>query len=257
MTEIGPEIKKNEFRSVQSNMTDAHPSVLLQLQQADLPGRTPFCPDDQQVAEYFDGGLDGAEKVGLERHFDECRHCRARIGVIERVLTEEGDRRIPGEVLAAAKGMVEPVRSRRFRTAPAWAAAALLVVTLAALVNDRLGTPQATAEPGQAGTDTRQVRSVSPETEGIRVLNPAHSAEMRPGSTFEWTAVPDSLHYDVFVLTGEGDVVVVERVRQTDWVLDPAQFDREDGTYYFRVVAFLPDGRKLQSRHVPFELQWE
>jgi hypothetical protein len=61
----------------------------------------------------------------------------------------------------------------------------------------------------------------------------------------------------VFVLSGVGDVVVTERVGEPEWSLGQALDGQADGPYYLRVVAYLPDGRKLQSRHVRFEFQGE
>ena len=237
------------------NMRQKITAELLKLQGSDLADRTPFCPDDQRIAEYFDGGLKPLERDGLEGHLAECRHCRARVGVLQRVLADSADQHIPGDVLSDAKRMAGSSASRRFKSAPAWAAAAvLLAVTSVMVVSDRSGAPP--AETGPNGTETRQVRSVNSQAGAIRILNPLPRAEVRPGARLEWATVPDSLYYDVYVLTAEGDVIVVQRVWQADWVLDQSHFTEDRASYYFRVVAYMPDGRKLQSRHVPFELQW-
>lgn len=238
-------------------MSDEHHAELLQLQKADLGVRTPFCPEDQQIAEYFDGGLPAVEKASLERHLAECRDCRARVGVIQRMEAGPADLRIPGEVLASARQIAGPPVTQRIRAAPAWAAAALLVVSLALFMNDRPGTSQALPEAAGTGDETRLIRSASPVIGGIQVLNPAPGAAVRQGATLKWITVPDSLHYDVFVQSRVGDVILTERVREAHWTVDRALSERAQGPYYFRVVAYLPDGRKLQSRHVPFELRAE
>lgn len=238
-------------------MSEEYQTALLQLQEAALESRTPFCPEDQQIAEYYDGGLRADEKVSLERHLSECRHCRARIGVIGRVEAGPADVRIPGVVLASARQMAGSRPIRRFRRVAAWAAAALVIMSLAAIVNNYPGKTGALPEPGKSSIDTREVRSVNRAASTIQVLSPSPGAEVLPGSTLEWAAVPDSLRYDVFVLSSVGDIILTERVHGTDWILDRADSLPAGGPYYFRVVAYLPDGQLIQSRHIAFTVQGE
>mgnify|MGYP001826244833 FL=1 len=62
-------------------MDDYQHTNLLVLQSAELTERTPFCPEDREIAEYFDGQVVEAVRRSTEHHLDTCRFCRARIGM--------------------------------------------------------------------------------------------------------------------------------------------------------------------------------
>lgn len=229
---------------------------LLRLQSAELTGSTPFCPEDQQIAEYFDGDLIDAERIILERHLSDCRFCLARIGLLERLAENRSNQRVPGGVLATAKQMTHQVPVRRLRRAPAWAAAAVLVIGLFTIVsrNQEAGlepgvSPSAVASTGQ---NTRQLRSVNSNAMELNVLIPAPGADLKPGSLIEWAEVPGNLHYNIYVLSMAGDVLWTERLRETDWKLIESLQLAAGSNYYFRVEAQLRDGRTVSSKHVVF-----
>ncbi len=75
-------------------MDEQNHKKLLKLQSTELTERTPFCPEDQLIAEYFDGYLPQAEFDRLERHLSDCRFCLARLGVLERIDQNPGNIRI-------------------------------------------------------------------------------------------------------------------------------------------------------------------
>lgn len=233
---------------------------LLRLQYGELDGRTRFCPDDQVIAEYFDGDLPEAERLNLERHLTDCRFCLACIGLLERLAGLRDNRRIPEDELAAAKQMSHgaTVRHRRRRISPAWAAAAVLVLAVIMVFNldqdfapDPRSTPSAPPSTGEPG---RQLRSVNREVTDLNVLTPKPGADIIPGSLIQWAEVPGNLHYDIYVLSHAGDVLWSERMKGTEWVPNESLQLAAGNKYYFRVEAQLPDGRRVSSRHVAFRI---
>jgi len=229
---------------------------LYKLQFADLTGRTPFCPEDQEIAEYFDGELAETEHSKLEHHLTACRFCLARIGVLERLEQNSNQRRIPESVLATAKQMSPRVPVRRPRLAPAWASAAVLVIALFFIVtNNQSPAPvpgsESSAVPS-SGENSRQLRSVKRDAIDLDVLIPAQGSDIQPGSLIQWAAVPGNLHYNIYVLSRAGDVLWTERLGGTEWELQESLHLAAGNKYYFRVEASLADGRTVSSKHVVF-----
>ncbi len=239
-------------------MDDQNHTELLRLQSVELTGSTPFCPDDQVIAEYFDGGVAEAERKSLERHLTDCGFCHARVGILERLESIRANKRIPEAVMAAAKLMSYTAPVRQSRMAPAWAAAAVLVIALFTIVNrsqepvlDPGATPSAVPSSEEF---SEQLRSVNRDSADLIVLVPKPGANMIPGSLIQWAELPGSLHYEIFVLSYAGDVLWTERVADPEWVLLESLKLSEDSTYYLRVDARLRDGRSVRSKHVAFRL---
>ena len=239
-------------------MDDHKYTKLLRLQSAELTGSTPFCPEDQQIAEYFDGDLEEAEHIILERHLTDCRFCLARIGLLERLEENPSNKRVPEAVLATAKQMTHQTPERRMRRAPAWAAAAVLVIALFTIVSKNQEpilapgvSPSALTSTGQ---NTRQLRSVNRDAMDLNVLIPAPGAAINPGSLIQWAEVPGNLHYNIFVLSKAGDVLWTQRLKGNEWVLHESLHLAAGSKYYFRVEAQLLDGRSISSKHVAFQV---
>lgn len=231
---------------------------LLRLQSAELTARTPFCPESQQIAEYFDGGLPPAERTTLEHHLTVCRFCLANIGMLERLEQDHDNKRIPEDLLAAAKQMVRPRPVRRFGSATVWAVAATLVIALFTTINgNRERTLPHGAIPDNSPPieeNSIQLRSVDHAANDIRVLTPPPRGDVVPGSIFAWDAVPGNLHYHISILSSDGDVLWSERLQDTDWALDGSLDLVAGAQYYFRVEAQLPDDRSVSSKHVVFRI---
>jgi hypothetical protein len=243
-------------------MDDYRYTELLRLQSAELTGSTPFCPEDQQIAEYFDGDLNEAERLILERHLTDCRFCLARIGALERLEENRSNQRVPGAILATAKQMTHKIPVRRLRLAPAWASAAVIVIALFMIISK---SQETVLEPGispsalpSTGNNSRQLRNVNRDAMDINVLIPAPGAdtgaEMQPGSLIQWAEVPGNLHYNIYVLSNAGDVLWTERLKGTEWALHESLHLAAGSDYYFRVEAQLPDGRTVSSKHVVFQV---
>jgi hypothetical protein len=239
-------------------MDDQNHTGLLRLQTAELTARTPFCPEDQVIAEYYDAELSGIERTQLESHLNVCRYCLARIGMLEHLHESDTDKRIPEVVLSTAKHMTHNTPpARRLKTAPSWAVAAVLILALFINFNpnNKLAEPGVTSYTvfSTEGNNT-QLRSINRNTIHLDVLSPAPGADIRPGALIQWSEAPGSLHYDIFILSNTGDVLWTERLEGTDWVLSESLQLAMGSKYYFHVEAQLPDGRSLSSRHVIFQL---
>lgn len=237
-------------------MDDLNYTELAILQSAELTAVTPFCPEDQEIAEYYDGVLAEAERMVLERHLPLCRYCRARIGMLGRLEEGQASQRIPGSVLAAAKQLTHKAPGRHRRLSPAWAAAAVLVMALFVFINraPHPGQPSAPVEPAAPSIDESysELRSLGREITAIDVTFPTPATGMRPGSLISWAEVPGQAHYTIFVLSGAGDVVWTERLDSAEWVMQKSLNLAAGDTYYFRVEAQLPNGRTVSSKHLPF-----
>ena len=241
-------------------MDEPNYTDLLILQSAEQTARTPFCPDDEQIAEYFDGDLQGGDRSSLEHHLADCRFCLDRIGMLQRLDDDRTGKRVPGDVLAAAKAMARrPVR--RSRLAPAWAAAAVLVIAVGLLWQSDF-TWQGIRSPGSSAGDSndpnvvRQTRTIDPAAVGPRLLSPVEGLAVIPVDyLFRWTPVPASRFYQVRIVSEDGDLLWQERVAGTEWKL-PVGFHPEHGAEYFmRVEAFLGDTRALKSDYLAFRVE--
>ena len=85
----------------------------LALQSTELTDRTPFCPDDLLISEYFDGVIPDRERQKMEHHLADCRYCMARIGMLNRQQDDTPAGDVPGQVLADAKALAKNAASRR------------------------------------------------------------------------------------------------------------------------------------------------
>jgi len=235
-------------------MKDHQYTELLGLQATELGGETPFCPDEQVIAEYFEDELAKAERIRLERHLVDCSFCLARIGMLERLEHSPGGQRVPGDILATAKQMARSDSKHRFISAPAWAAAAVLVVTLIILVsrNGEIGLQPDAVSPvvSSNGESNRQLRSVHRAANGIDILFPPSGTEIKTGSVIRWAEVPGNLHYDIYVLSKAGDVIFTKRLATTEWIMQGAPQLAAGNEYYFRVEALLADGGRVSSKHL-------
>ena len=229
---------------------------LMVLQSAELSERTPFCPDDQEIAEFYEGHLSELEYQPIERHLADCRFCLARIGMLSRQ-QEAGDApRPPEEVLAAAKKLAHKSPAWGLKRAPAWTAAAIIVLSVFMIMNNRqLPLPASTTgpvEPVPAEASNSQLRSINRSAMNLDVLNPEQGETIAPGSLVRWAAIPDNIHYNVFVLSNAGDVLWTQRLQGTEWVMNDALQLVAGHDYFLRVEAVLPDGGTISSKHVAF-----
>jgi hypothetical protein len=218
---------------------------LLVLQLIELTERTPFCPDDRTVAEYYDGVMSEEDLSPFERHLADCRFCQARIGMLNRQQNESLDGRVPGEVLANAKTLVRPTRSQRIRKYPAWAMAAMVILGVFFVVRD-----QPVTEP-----EVVQLRSIERAGSRLEVSMSGPGNRIDTASTIRWTALPGETHYKIYVLSDEGDVLWTEHLLNNEWVLKESLQLNSDQDYFFRVEAELEDGGTISSPHLAFRVK--
>jgi hypothetical protein len=242
-------------------MDDHDYTDLLILQSAELTGSTRFCPEDQEIAEYFDGALPKDEQGRLERHLADCRYCLARVGMLGRQDSHPSGRQIPGDVLATAKAMTPRVPGRRLKWAPAWAAAALVVLAVGIL--SQLDSTRQSARKSispvngveQPGT-LRETRNIDPAATGPGFLSPGEALAIIPaGYLFRWTPVADSRFYQVRIVTDSGDLLWQERITGTEWKLPAGTHLTPGAEYFVRVEAFLTDTRSLKSDYLLFQIE--
>lgn len=239
-------------------MDDQNYTELFRLQSAELTGGTPFCPEAQEIAEYFDGDMAEVERTRMERHLTECRFCLARIGILERLEETCSNKRVPEAALATAKQLTHKAPVRRPKLTPGWAAAAVVVIALITIVSRN---QEFILEPGATPSavpsteeNIGQLRRVTRSAIDLNVLTPAPGANINPGSLMQWAEVHNSLHYNIFILSHAGDVLWTERLAGTEWVLQEALHLAAGSEYYFRVEALLPDGRSVNSKYVIFRI---
>ena len=230
--------------------TGAH---LLSLQTAELTGRTPFCPEDREIAEYFDGVATAVERIRLENHLAGSRFCLGRIGMLQRLQDDSADVRVPEDVLATAKAMRQgPLR--RYPRASAWvAAAAVLIAVVSVVSNNPLQVSQRGVKPTAVlppHAVEPQLRNISRAANDLDVLSPAPGTVVTRGSRIRWNPVSDNAHYRIFVLSSAGDVLWRESLQGTEWIV-PDELDLPAGDeFFFRVEAELPAGNMVSSRHL-------
>jgi hypothetical protein len=239
-------------------MRDQNHAILSLLQGVDPGNKMPFCPDNQHIAEYFDNEVGESDKKQLERHFVDCRYCRARIGIMERSENTHADVRIPETLLAKAKQLSTGPGRRRGRRVPAWAAAAVLVLGVFAVFeisrNPSSDVSELSPDHWSSPATERKLRSTESAANVLQVYNPLPRARVSPGSIVEWEEVTGRLYYDLSVVTSEGDVLTTLRTSSTQWTLDQTLPLEQGSTYYLRVAAMLPDGRSVNSPYVQFDI---
>jgi len=239
------------------DMDDEKLTQLLWHDAVDLTAATHFCPEDQLIAAYFDGAVGDLERDRLRNHLAECRYCQARLGNLARSSNPGEVAHVPAQVLADAKQIGnQPKRSRRRWQTPAWAAAAVLVLSIF-LVFSGQWRPAPSGEPSRSGIPaskdaTRQLRSLGRIPSEIRIVEPTPGAILMPGTPVRWAEVPGVDHYDILVLSANGDLVWSERLSATNWSPRLEQGLVSGSRYYLRVDATLRDGTTVSSRHMNF-----
>ena len=136
---------------------------------------------------------------------------------------------------------------------PQWAAAAVVVVALGALV--RLSQPLGPTADSATGLNAPTTRAAAASTHGLTVLSPGAGATVAVNElAVRWTPVPGAHYYDVRVVTDAGDVVTEQQVTGNEWrPTNPSAL--QPGTEYFvHVDAFITDDKAISSEHVAFRV---
>ena len=104
-----------------------------------------------------------------------------------------------------------------------------------------------------ANTD-RQLRSIDHDAMRLDVLIDDPADAVRPGSVVRWTEVRGTIHYNIHVLSADGDVLRSERTGSPKWTLGDDLGLAAGESYFLRIEAVLPDGGTLNSRHIHFRV---
>ena len=200
--------------------------------------RTPFCPDDHDIAAFVDSGLDDSARVLIERHLPDCPSCVGRVGLLSRLMRDD----------TATRSHEIPASNKNWRDiAPQWVVAATVILAIA-----WVGWSPDTIDV----TDYRDARNIGSVLLPPEILAP-DSGVLANGNNFviRWTEVPGSLYYKVRVVSDVGDLLGEERIELTEWTISD-EIKLEPGREYFvRVDAYLSDSKAISSQHIPFRLR--
>ena len=237
----------------QAPVSPDHLTSLLAAGAADDQGRSPACPDEQQVAGYVDGGLNEAAREQVELHLADCAHCLGLVGLLCRERDADTVEAVPDQIVVPTRARSRERLERRWRLAPQWAAAAALVLAVPLLL--QLGRNLDRGTMGQGRPDPPSTRTFAPTATGLQVLSPDAGAVVDARRlSFRWTEVVGTPYYDVRVVTDDGDVVIQQQVSGTTW-RPPAQLNLKPGAEYFVHIDAYPSGDKaVSSDHVPFRV---
>jgi len=233
------------------------------LQQApELPERTPFCPADRLIAQYFDATLPEKEHQRVQMHITDCGHCQPRLGVLARLQEDNPCTLIDEDVLVAAKQQAGGSTSRKLRHAPAWAAAAVLVLALSVTTfrstDQGQGSEIASQSPEAIEGAARQLRGINQVSIKPQLLSPLEGALVDPAElVIRWVEIPGSLFYDLYIMSDAGDLLVDRRVNGSQWAVRQSGLFETGAEYFVRLEAHMPDARTLSSEHVIFKVGGE
>jgi hypothetical protein len=212
--------------------------------------RLPDCPDDYQLASYLDGGLSERDHQVFEVHAADCPFCIERIGILGRVRETEPSGPASNQIQAGSDK-----RANWYR-APRWAAAALVIIAVG-FIADRFSPGKTQSSPNEfsqpLAVNERYVEPASPLPE---IISPLENSSVDPQNlSFKWKLVPDSLYYDIRIVSDDGELISRQRVWDTQWS-PPASLSLQPGAEYFvRVDAFVSEGKALSSEHIAFKIR--
>lgn len=153
--------------------------ALLSRPRAESP--TPDCLDDETVAAFAEGTLDGPARRAVLPHLAECRRCRSAVASVARALADSA----MGREITAVEG---GARRRFYRIALPVAAAALLVLVFS---------PRRTDDGGPGHRAPTITASAAPVPQ-------APVGAVADAGTLRWGAVAGSEHYRVTLFDAAG-----------------------------------------------------
>lgn len=224
--------------------------------------RTPDCPDDHELAAAVDGILPDESMRQFVAHLADCNYCTAQTSLLRRLNQSPSEEQVGEFTLARARRLGKSSKRQVFRHVSRWACAAVIVLALSLLIKTNSIGPEVTDQviPDSVpqAIEPRQSRNLNTGVLRPKILTPVNGVAIDPGSlVFNWTEIPGSLHYDVRIVSEDGDLVWQGRVSGTEMQL-PGDLQLEHGSdYFFRVDAYLATAKSLNSRHVLFTVGGE
>lgn len=252
------------------------------------------CPDENQLAEYIDGGLDTSTRQTLESHIAGCSFCLSQVAFLSEAADWHDDVEVPAPLVSQARYLIRPkpkgVLNWGWRWAVAGAAVACLILFVLVVVlqlqkremnssPDRLLAekiePQSApsprillplpspnlersspvSSPKRNPAPANGVRSKSVEETGPRLMEPLEGAAFRREDLqVRWQPVSDALFYEVRVMTAAGDVVFVEQTENTSLKPGTRALLTPGAKYFVVVSAHLHQGKTDKSGLVSFRI---
>ena len=153
------------------------PSLLRALHQENSE-RRPDCPDEHLIAAYVDGALGDDRREGIGEHLADCGHCLALVGLLSRERTANASQPVAELVVAPDHSRVRLESRRKGSSTPQWAAAAVVVVALGALV--RLSQPMYPTGHSTTGSSAPTTRTAATSTQGLTLLQSKTGCHRQP-----------------------------------------------------------------------------
>jgi hypothetical protein len=215
------------------------------------------CPDDSEIAAFFDANIAGDERERMEAHLARCVSCREQLAFLARSSDAPLPESVPGDWLMRAQELVQAPRKivfgRNWRwTAVAAVAACVFLVAVVVLRRPAQRQPSTTS-PGRSPASG--LRELAAPASAPTLISPTPGAVLdERGLEFRWTPVRDGVEYRVSVLTADGDIVWQKDTEGT-WAKPPADVRLSPGQKYFVWIrASLREGKSARSEAVPFSV---
>jgi Putative zinc-finger len=227
------------------------------------------CPEDAVIAGYVDCALTEARRARVQRHLADCGYCRT---LVADIVKSRREAEVPAAPTALVeKGLAVPTSTPwRWRTiwAPVTAlgaACTLIAATVLLQQPERLVLPSWPApaapmvsesgpQPPARKPGREIVRNQTPPQPSPSIISPKEgSAVSREALGFQWKAVPQSLYYQVRIVTSEGEVVWEGQLIGTHLEL-PNDAPLNNGKYFVLISAFMENGHMVKSDPVMFQI---
>jgi hypothetical protein len=214
--------------------------------------RDTACPDEQDIAAFFDCVLEGEQLAQIVDHLAECEACTAQLALLSRMQREDAIRSTPELSLAKARRLNSPGKSSVKRYS-GWVAAAVVVLALSVTftIRDDPGPMMETRNGTESLPRTTRLRSSMPSAPTIEFPSAGQVVDLE-NHEFSWTAIPGTLFYDIHIVTAVGDLVIRERVNGMTWQFPDVPELAPGAEYYVRIEAYLADAKTVSSEHVVF-----
>jgi hypothetical protein len=216
------------------------------------------CLDDIRLGAFLEKSLGEQELRTAEAHLARCDDCLARLVALHAAVTavREAPVLAPPDVLARAKALVKAPRTLWGLRVPSWGriqpayrwAGAVAAILLVFVIGEEM-----LRRPSELPTVPSEIRAPGEGVAGaFQPTAPAPEARV-PATrlAFQWSAMPEAVRYELSVIDDDGDVVWEATTRETTAAPSPTTLVPGD-TYYWRITAWLSDGRAMQSPLVRF-----
>jgi hypothetical protein len=223
--------------------------TLLKAHRSGSVGRGSDCPADDQFAAFVEGGLPVVEHEQFCTHLADCLYCRERLGLIGRARDVEDPFQTPEMLLARAARIVPPTRKQQ-PSVYRWVAAASVVLALALVFQMMPGRSPGVIELTDPDEDVHFMRSASP----IAPMQHEKLAVRQHNGAFYWNSVPDSLYYEIRIVSDEGTLLWQERTYDTHWALPEDLHPVPGREYFVRLDAYLSESKSLNSDYIGFQV---